>query len=154
MIDIFYKEKLTARLMIDYLLELTADIQEDLFHSQLIKDSISPAWVLGHLCLETVKTAASINIQLTLDPEWEEYFCQGSSAKDVPKELTKEILRSTFSSTLDEFIYGLEKVDTEKLTQKNHSKALASYLPELQHDVSHVITTHLAIHAGQIGMWR
>ncbi len=150
----FDSEKRICRLMVDYILDLTADIPAEDFNKQVIADSISPAWVLGHLCYETVRTASWLDVELPLDKAWEQYFSQGTSALDVPEMLEKGHLRATFKKTIEAFADALSSVDEEKLRRPNPSKVLADYFPEVQHDVSHTLTSHLAIHGGHLGMWR
>ena len=141
-------------MLIDYIKALTLDIQEPDFNKQLIRDSISPAWVLGHLCLETVRTADWIDIEIDLEPQWKEYFAQGKSPKNVPLGISKSLLISEFERIYLEFIDKLTDVPESILNRENPTKILKDYFPLVQHDVAHTLTSHLAIHGGQLGMWR
>lgn len=52
----FENERLISKLMIDYINDMTIDIPAEDFNKQVIPNSISPAWILGHLCYETTRT--------------------------------------------------------------------------------------------------
>lgn len=150
----FENEKRICKLMMDYIKDMTIDIPDKDFNKQVIPNSISPAWVLGHLCYETARTASWLDMEIEIDSKWSLYFSQGKSPLDVPDEINKDILISEFHRILDEFLLKLNDIPMEVLNRTNPSKLLGEYFPRVHNDVSHTLTSHLGIHGGHIGMWR
>ena len=150
----FDNETRICKLLIDYITDLTKDIPEVDFNKQIISDSITPAWVLGHLSLEAVNTAGTIDIHIDFNKEWKSYFSQGTSARDIPDSISKELLMSEFKRIYTHLMGCLESVPENILNRENPSKILADYFPHIHNDVSHILSSHLGVHGGQIGMWR
>ena len=150
----FDNEIRICKLLIDYITDLTKDIPEQDFNKQVIPDSITPAWVLGHLSLEAVNTAKTLGVHLNIDLKWKEYFSQGTSARDIPKTIEKELLMNEFKRIYTQLMECLKEVPDDVLNKDNPSQILGDYFPYIHNDVSHILSSHLGVHGGQIGMWR
>ncbi len=148
----FEQEVIVNKLLVDYLHQLTVDIPELEFSDQAIPNTNSPAWVVGHLILEAVKTLNTVGIELELPSSWSDFFMQ----ETLPKEgfpVNDELLIE-FQKVYATFREQVLLLTEEQYLKNNPSQILATYYPQLKDDISHVLTAHLGIHCGHIGMWR
>lgn len=148
----FEQEVIVNKLLVDYLAQLTNDISVAEFNEQAIPNTNSPAWIVGHLTIEAVKTLKMVGVEIELSTSWFDYFAQNT----LPQENfpLKEELLNKFQEVYAIFREQAPLLTEEQYLKDNPTKILAAYYPQLKDDISHILTAHLGIHCGHIGMWR
>ncbi len=148
----FEQELIVNKLLVDYLTQLTHDIPSDEFNEQAIENTNSPAWVVGHLTVEAVITLKRVNVEVEIPELWFEFFAQNTLPReDFP---SKEELLTKFKEIYDRFREEVLVLDSTQYLKDNPTKILVDYYPQMKDDISHMLTAHLGIHSGHIGMWR
>lgn len=139
------------------MLAFTQSLIEDLSDEQIYQrvGTINPpAWLLGHLAAEADKARTILGETALLPNDWYTAYLQGSSPDVVLVRHTKHELwqaNETVYASLREMVLALSP---ECLAEPSHSDFLREYLPTKEAWFGHILTTHVAMHAGQIQYWR
>ena len=140
-----------------YLLKILENISEkELFLNQE-KGINSPGWILGHLIVEVEDISKHLNIKtVPLPMHWNEMFRGGKpwknfSSKELPK---KEELIEVFIATYDSLLNVYTNLSDQQRKSIHPSKMLAQFYTNLDSWFSHHLITHLAVHSGNIAMWK
>lgn len=143
------------RLTLDHLRRLVADLDDTQMVHQPKGIVNHPAWTLGHLVYSAQAIGGEIGIPPWLPADWSRRFGTGSTpvadAKSYPDKAA--LLRA-----LDD---GQRRL-ADALTAMSHSDLVRPLpdvryrdrIPSIGHAVLHILTTHTAMHVGQIVVWR
>lgn len=139
-----------------YLKKLVDNIPEDRLYEKQLEGYNSAGWLLGHLCVEADDLFIYLNLPYTtLDPQWYDWF-KNSTGKitDVKNLPSKRILLDTLEER-----YSLLSTKYLQLTENERKSAhpsnmLKKIFPNLDSWFAHHLTTHIAIHCGNIAVWK
>jgi hypothetical protein len=144
-----------------WMLAFTESLIEDLSNEQVYmrlgnasSKTNPPAWILGHLAAEADKARTIVGETALLPSDWYTAYLQGSSPDVVTVRHTKQELwqaNETVYAALRETVLALPP---ERLAEPSHSDFLRPHLPTKAAWFGHILTTHVAMHAGQIQYWR
>ncbi len=150
------KNELTLNaLMSSMAVEMAESIPEDQFHLLPGGGGNSPNWIMGHLCLGN-----GFGLQLLgQDPEilkltGEAYGPGSTPTEDQTKLMSKADLLSHFESSRSDLIEAISNADPSTLAQPQPTSILKEELPTIGDFIGHLLTTHLALHTGQLSAWR
>ncbi len=148
-----------------FLDRLTEDFDEETLDLPIVPGSNSPRWIFLHLAVGLDFALLAIGRQTLLPRPWLTQYGPGSSG-DVahPAPATVKILTQIFSAAavMDAALANLElicSVDESavagRLARPHSAKALqGTALVTIGDTLSHLLTTHFALHLGQLSLAR
>lgn len=125
--------------------------------SELICDGgVSPAWIIGHLALVSNHVAAMLGGSPKVDTEvWGPLFGGGSVATaDAAGYPAWDELLAAFREGHSLITAAVAGATDEQLAQPNPVDMLREGLPTMHDFVSFVLSSHVALHLGQLSTWR
>jgi hypothetical protein len=138
-----YAEKLAADLTDEELVRLP---QPGMNHA---------AWVLGHVALGADFVALLLGQSMVTDEAWMATFGPGSTpAGDRAAYPSKEQLLATMRMTHARAIQLLAQATTAQLDAPNETRFFPVEFPTVGALITHLMTTHAALHLGQLSAWR
>ena len=138
-------------LMSGLLLKMIDDVPQDAMQEQM-GDGNPPSWILGHLALANDFGVISLGGNAGLVGPWMQVFGPGSPP--VGEHPSKRELVSMFSKSRKRLLSEVKSATDEQLHAERNSPLLKAELPQVQDMVAHLMTTHLALHIGQLSAWR
>ncbi len=139
-----------------YLKKVVRNIPEERLYEKQLEGFNSAGWLLGHICVEADDVFIHLNVSYNkLEPTWYTWFKNSTgvvkSFDDLP---TKELLLSKLEEryNLLSSLY-LNLTDGQRLSS-HPSEMLKEVFPTLDSWFAHHLTTHLAIHNGNIVVWK
>ncbi len=136
-------------------LEMAESIPEDQFHLLPTGGGNSPNWIMGHLCLGN-----GFGMQLLgQNPEilglvGTAYGPGTTPTEDTSSLMSKSDLIAHFKSSRSDLVDAVNSADAATLAQPQQTQILTEKLPTIGDFVGHLLTTHLALHTGQMSAWR
>lgn len=143
-------------LQIIYLKKLVENIPENRLYEKQLEGFNSAGWLLGHICVEADDIFDHLNTPYNkLDPKWYDWFKNSSGKVSALENLPS---KADLLNVLDER-YNLLSISYLQLSDKeqnsNHpSKMLRDVFPSVDSWFAHHLTTHIAIHCGNIAVWK
>lgn len=140
-----------------WMLTFTRSLIEDLSDEQLymrVGTTNPPAWILGHLAAEADKALTTLGEKQMLPADWYKAYLQGSSPDDAKSRHLKHELWQANEAVYAALREAVLKLSPEQLQEPSHSDFLREHLPTRGDWLGHILTTHVAMHAGQIQYWR
>jgi hypothetical protein len=140
---LMYAEKLAADLVDDELARLP---QPGMNHA---------AWVLGHVALGSDFVALLLGQPMVTGETWMTTFGPGSMpVGDRAVYPSKEQLLATMRTTHARAIELLNEATTAQLNSPNQTQFFPAEFPTVGALITHLMTTHAALHLGQLSAWR
>jgi hypothetical protein len=113
------------------------------------------AWVLGHVALGSDFVALLLGQPMVTDEAWMATFGPGSTpVADRAAYPSKEQLLTTMRTTHARAIELLNQVTAEQLAAPNQTRFFPAEFPTAGALITHLMTTHAALHLGQLSAWR
>lgn len=152
--------------MIDIILRISArNLQYARTHLEDIEDSKwahqpsgvinHPAWIVGHIAGSYEMLAAMLELPPTLPADWADKFGWGSTpVADRSAYPSKQALLDALDSQHRRLADAIAKVRPETLAKPIEDEMLRQILPTVGDCVYSILTSHEAIHLGQLGAWR
>ncbi len=135
--------------------EMLSGISDDDFVAIPFGGGNSPNWILGHI---TIGNMFTLNILGQTQEEvatWMPDYGPGSTpSDDVTKIMDRDVLQATFDRTHNEVIAAVEPVTVEFLDKTHEAPFLRKALPTNGDLLGHLLTTHFAMHVGQLSAFR
>lgn len=149
---------MTAECLLNtWMLAFTQSLIEDLSDEQLydrVGSTNPPAWLLGHLAAEGDKALTILGETARLPEGWHSAYLQGSSPDAVTVRHTKHELWQANETVYAALRNSALALPAERLAEPPDSDFLREHLPTKAAWFGHILTTHIAMHAGQIQYWR
>lgn len=141
---------------LSYILKLVDNIPDNMIYDLQLKGINSPGWILGHLIVEAEDVLNHLNVPYTsINPEWYDWFRNTTGKIDSLNRLPSK------QELIDILVYRYhllkstyEDLDVNLLNSSHPSEMMSSVLTNLDSWFAHHITTHIAIHAGNISVWK
>ncbi len=151
----FDREITLYAFVLKYLQGLTADIDDAQLAHQPTTGVNSPAWILAHLALATDYAARIVGLQDVCSAEWHQRFGPRSKLP-LPGEAvpTKQELMAAIERGHERVTAAVATVDPQTLTGPNPVEWLRPMMPTKADLLAHLLTTHGAVHCGQLSAWR
>jgi hypothetical protein len=154
--ELVMQNTLTAfRFTLAYAEKLVADLEDD--HLAVLPHAgmNHPAWILGHVALGSDFVALLLGKELLTDDGWMKTFGPGSvPVEDRSAYPTKAELVDTMRKTHARAIELLEAATVEELAAPNQTPFFPQQFPTVGDLATHLVTTHAAMHLGQLSAWR
>ena len=140
-----------------YLNKILENIPEEKFFLNQEKGINSPGWILGHLIVESECVLNSLEITSEPIPDLWKLNFQGSKSftKSNFKELpTKKELIEIFEERYDFLLNQYLSITDEKRMSMHTSEMLSQIYTNTDSWFAHHIITHIAVHIGNITIWK
>jgi hypothetical protein len=140
-----------------WMLTFTQSLVEDLSDEQVymgVGTTNPPAWILGHLAAEADKALTTLGEKQLLLQDWHIAYLQGSSPDAVKVRHSKNELWQANETVYAALRTAALALSAERLLEPSHSDFLREHLPTRADWLGHILTTHVAMHAGQLQYWR
>lgn len=141
--------------MFGYAQVLTADVADESMARQPFAGANHPAWIIGHLSVAEDATLRILGEATDCPEQWYDLFEPGT----VPQEEralypSKEELFAGLQRGHRRLSEAAKQAPADVLEKPNTNDVLRPYLPTVGHVLAHVLTTHPAMHCGQLAAWR
>lgn len=152
----FDRERLLYAFLLDYIRASVADIGEDELTHQATPGTNPPVWILGHLALATDYALKTLGEPTQCPRAWHASFGPG----------TKPLADQKVSPTKAELLAAIEKghelvsaaaatADPARMDEPHSIPFLKQSKLQTNGDLlAHLLTTHEALHIGQLSVWR
>lgn len=152
----FERETVLYEFVLGYIKRLTSDIEDEKLAWSPQPGVHSAAWILSHLAIATDYALMNLGQKPALPKEWHKRFGPGSP------ELAPGEARPTRAELLDALTAGQARVIEAAKTAKPENmqgphpvKVLeGTPIKTVEQLVAHLMTTHAAVHTGQLSFWR
>jgi hypothetical protein len=143
------------RLTLDYLRRLVADVPDADLARQPSGVVNHPAWVIGHLTFSCQALGGEFGLAAWLPQEWEKMFGTGSVATpDRSAYLSKAELLAALADGQARVSDRVTTLGDARMSGVLPDERYRATFPTLGHAVVHVLTSHAAVHVGQVSAWR
>ncbi len=139
-----------------YLKKILNNIPEERLYEKQLDGFNSAGWLLGHLCVEAEDIFIHLNVSYNqLESDWYTWF---KNSTGVVKSVNDLPAKEQLISKLEERYALLSSLyvnlsDEERLSE-HPSIMLKEIFPNLDSWFAHYLTTHIAIHCGNIVVWK
>ncbi len=139
-----------------YLLRMMDNIPEELLYAKQNEGFNSAGWLMGHLCVEIQDVLDHFNLDY---PKWsgsiDTAFRMGISGElDLSIKQKKNEILDVFETRYNLARQLYIDTDSEKLEGPHPSAFLGDLVPDLDAWFIHHLVPHLAIHAGNLSVWK
>jgi hypothetical protein len=143
---------------LDFCERLCADIDDAVLWTPAAPGVHAPGWILGHLAISTDFAAGCAGLERACPASWHRAFGpvgpRGSGVELEPRASKAELLEALRAghARVDPAVRG---VDAASLAGPHGAAALrGTSLTTVRDALSHLLTTHEALHLGQLTMCR
>ncbi|MGY6648695.1 DinB family protein [Wenyingzhuangia sp. IMCC45574] len=140
-----------------YVQKIVANISEEDLYAGQENGVNSPGWILGHLIVEVEDIIKYLKLELEpIAVNWIDTFkggenWEGRSLKELP---SKELLIRVFTDRYDFLMNAYLELDDAVRKEEHPSKLFSGIYSNIDAWFAHHLITHLAIHAGNITVWK
>lgn len=143
------------KMNIDYARRLLVDIPEEQMTAQPTDGMNHPAWILGHLTGSFQLIGGEMGVKPWLSQQWLASFQTGSTpAASDSSYPGKDDLVQAFEDAQARLTAALANMESEDLDEPLPDARYRHVFPTLGSAVLHILTTHTAVHLGQLSAWR
>lgn len=152
----FERESVLYEFLLGYVQRLMADIDDAQLDWTPQPGVHSAAWILSHLAIATDYALMNLGRKAELPKAWHQRFGPGSaelsSGESRPR---KDELLSALAAGHARVTEAVKTVSAEQLQRPHPVKVLdGTPIKTVEQLIAHLMTTHAAIHAGQLSFWR
>ena len=149
----FTREIATFRFLMGYGETLLSDVSEEEMTAQPTPGMNHPAWILGHLTIAFDRHGEHVGLDRE-HPEWDAMFGMGSQPEsDSGSYPAKEELLTTWKTAGRRFAAGVLTAEPQALATPTEGP-LGEAFPTTADFLTFSLTSHTAIHLGQLSAWR
>lgn len=142
-------------LTLEYLRWMVADLDERQMVCQPKGIVNHPAWTMGHLVYSDQAIGGEIGLAPWLPSDWEKRFGTGSTPVADPTAYPgKTSLLETLKDGQQRLTQRLKAMGEVAMAEPLPDVRYRDRIPTVGHAVLHILTSHTAMHVGQITVWR
>jgi hypothetical protein len=153
----FDRETVLARFVAGYARALVADLDDAALADPPATGANHPAWILGHLAIATDYARQMLGLPPACPEAWHARFGPGSTAEpDRALYPAKSELLGALEAGIAGVLEHLPQADPAALARP-HGVPIAflrDAFPTRADLLAHLLTTHPAVHLGQLSLWR
>lgn len=152
----FDHERPLNEFMVKYLVTLAGDLDEAELDRQLVEGMNPPRWILGHLAVYTDYGLRTFGQRFRCPIDWHRHYARGTESTSRPASTpTKSQLLVRITEGFAQIRDQCASADPTAMNQPHAVPFLKETPIQTAGDVlSHLMTTHLATHTGQLSFWR
>lgn len=138
-----------------YFHKLVADLDDASLADQPIAGVNHAAWNIGHLAIANDYISKILRNDGVCPPEYGELFAPGSKPRaDRAAYPSKDELVKMFDMSYNRAAFVVGESSEEQLATPQLGPFFKDELPLVGDLIAHLMTTHAAMHLGQISLWR
>jgi uncharacterized damage-inducible protein DinB len=138
-----------------YAKKLVADIPDDQMAAQPAPGMNHAAWVLGHLTFVADSMIRVFDQPFSMSKEWIELFNLASKpTAERARYPSKAELWDAYEKAYARLTAAVEAASSESLAREFPNPKLRTMLPTVGVAMVHILTSHHALHLGQLSAWR
>jgi hypothetical protein len=142
-------------MMLGYCRLLTADLKDEQLCVQPLEGINHPAWIMSHLAIATDYAARLLGEPWACPKDWHEKFGPGSKVSPERSNYpSKAELLAVLEAGHARVTKAAGQVSEVRLQLPQPSRVFKEELPTVGDLLTHLITSHPAIHLGQLSAWR
>lgn len=135
--------------------KMTHDIGDELWRSQPTNVSNHPEWLIGHLTYARANVAAILGRPGPVLPdELRPRFGTGTQPRPADDSCEREDQLALFSAAQDHVAALLPTLTDEVLSAPTPAEPIRKMFPTVRDFVRVILTSHDALHIGQLSVWR
>ena len=143
------------RFTLGYAEKLAADLSDGELTTLPHPGMNHAAWIMGHVALGSDFVALLLGQATITDNVWMAKFGPGSTpVSDRSAYPSKNELLATMRSTHAKAIELLSQATADQLDSPNETPFFPTEFPTVGAIITHLMTTHAALHLGQLSAWR
>lgn len=141
---------------LDLVEKLTADLTETELATPIAANGNPPIWILGHLAVSTDSAGQILGLQSACPKEWHGWFGVGSNPEALPKPgPTRGELIKALRSGHERVAKAVHSADPKRLASQHGLTFFEGSPIRSLHDLLvMLLTSHEALHAGQLSAYR
>lgn len=146
----------TYRFNLNYLKRLCENISEEKLFEKQLDGFNSAGWILGHIAVEAEDVIQHLAIDAPPVPQqWVKWFRVGSGKVNSLEGLpTKIELLSLMEARYEALAKAYSTLTDEQKSGPHPSQFLKSVYTNLDQWYAHHLTSHIAIHCGNLVVWK
>ncbi|MEM6321865.1 MAG: DinB family protein [Bacteroidota bacterium] len=141
-----------------YLNQLVENIPDERLYEKQLEGFNSAGWILGHICVEAddvISRLASNGAFGELPPTWQKWFRNAwGKIEELEGLPAKEELVNTLNRRYEALGKAYLKLSDDQRMAEHPSKFLRDILTTTDAWFAHHLTTHIAMHCGNIVVWK
>ena len=141
-----------------YLNRLVENIPDERLYEKQLEGFNSAGWILGHICVEAEDVIRQLPSTIPfekLDSNWEKWFRNSTGKVAVLSNLpSKEVLINTLNKRYKLLGNAYADLSTTQRNSPHPSSLLREILTTVDAWFAHHLTTHIAMHCGNIVVWK
>jgi hypothetical protein len=143
------------KLVLDYLRRLVADVPGDWMARQFPGVINHPAWVIGHIIYSCQAIGGEMGMAAWLPDDWQSKFGTGSMPVEKPDAYPdKKMLLQALDDGQQRIEAALSSMKESDMDKPLPDLAYREIFPTVGQAVLHILTSHAAVHVGQVTVWR
>lgn len=150
----FDQEITLYRFALGYCQNLVADLTDAQLTTLPAQGGNPPAWILAHLAICTDFAAGLLGLPNVCPPGWHKQFGMGSKPAPGDAYPSRDELLSALVVGHERVETAARAADPQKLQAPNPIARLTAALPTKGDLLAHLMTTHAALHLGQLSVLR
>ena len=152
----FEREMRLNGLMHAYLLRLLADFDDAQLAIPIAPGGNPPAWILAHLAVANDYALRMLGESRLAPAQWHKRFARGQAPNEADGPVpSKAELLETLEEGRRKLAIAAPKADATRMNERQTVDIFQGTPIETVGDVvAHLLTTHLALHLGQLSAWR
>lgn len=140
---------------LQYTQMLLADVPQEKMCEQPGGLTNHPTWIVGHLAISCNFTGQLLGFDPVCPPEWDKLFGMESQPTNNPSQYpSKDELTKKLQEGHARAAKAFGEVAAEDLAKPNPVESLSPMFPTVGDMAVFMLTSHEAIHLGQISAWR
>jgi len=144
-----------CRFLMNYAESLVLEIPDDRFAEQPAPNVNHPAWIIGHLAFTADLCVGLLEGESVATPDWVKLFKGGTSLTSVRADYpSKDELLERFRERNATAMELALNAPEELLSGPTKHPRFKSTMPENRDVATFLLSSHVAIHLGQLSMWR
>lgn len=143
---------------LQYLNQLVENIPNERLYEKQLEGFNSAGWILGHICVEADDVIDQLSSNKSfgkLNSDWKKWFKTSTGKIEKLEKLpNKEELLNTLTQRYTALGEVYLKLAKGKRNSEHPSKLLREVLITFDSWFAHHLTTHIAMHCGNIVVWK
>lgn len=151
----FERESRLLQFVVSYAQRATADVSEGEMDIQPLPGLNPPRWILGHVCVTLDYAAEIVGLKRECPDAWHAAFAPGSPASGGDCRPAKDGLLGRLLSNAERVLAAIPSAPAAVLDAPTRIQFFEGTAIKSNADVlAHLLTTHPALHMGQLSYWR